>query len=248
MSSSLSSVNPFHAGYIMHYTPDYSSILFNWPAGLYLLSMYLQVGWKTVNWIYCRTPMARTLMALSPWLARTIIVVPKVNFMHNPVFHPGWLELPLARTIFHCSKPVWVIEVLLYIAFKTPSFISKIFFRDLFFLIFESDFKYIWFLWKNPTPTMNLVVWSADNHCKQFRPRSGSTKCWAWSESKLFDTLIVSWNNFGKRSLEKYHQATFFMPPLFVECGRALSVAHVRPSVCPSVRASVRPSVRPSFR
>ena len=31
-----------------------------------------------------------------------------------------------------------------------------------------------------------------------------------------------------------------FMPPLLVECGRALSVAHVR--------ASVRPSVRPLFR
>ena len=31
-----------------------------------------------------------------------------------------------------------------------------------------------------------------------------------------------------------------FMPPLFVECGRALSVAHVRPSVHPSVRPSFR--------
>ena len=27
----------------------------------------------------------------------------------------------------------------------------------------------------------------------------------------------------------------FFMPPLFVECGRALSVAHVRPCVLPFV-------------
>ena len=42
--------------------------------------------------------------------------------------------------------------------------------------------------------------------------------------------------------------ALLIMPPLFVESGRALSVAHVRPSVRPSVRASVRPSVRPSFR
>ena len=40
------------------------------------------------------------------------------------------------------------------------------------------------------------------------------------------------------------HSHAFIMPLLFVECGRALSVAHVRPSVCPSVR----PSVRPSFR
>ena len=27
--------------------------------------------------------------------------------------HPGWVELPLARTIFHGPKPVWAIEVLL---------------------------------------------------------------------------------------------------------------------------------------
>ena len=34
---------------------------------------------------------------------------------------------------------------------------------------------------------------SADNLCKQFGPRSGTvtTKCWAWSGSKLFDTLMV---------------------------------------------------------
>ena len=35
------------------------------------------------------------------------------------------------------------------------------------------------------------------------------------------------------------------MPPLFVECGRALSVAHVRPSVRPSVRPCVRPCILP---
>ena len=33
------------------------------------------------------------------------------------------------------------------------------------------------------------------------------------------------------------------MPPLFVECGRALSVAHVRPSVRPCVRPCVLPFV-----
>ena len=37
--------------------------------------------------------MVRTLMAHSPWLARTIIMVPKGHFVHNP-------SLPLARTIF----------------------------------------------------------------------------------------------------------------------------------------------------
>ena len=31
------------------------------------------------------------------------------------MFQPGWLELPLARTIFHGPKPVRAIEVLLYL-------------------------------------------------------------------------------------------------------------------------------------
>ena len=30
------------------------------------------------------------------------------------IIQPGWLELPMARTIFHCPKPVQAIEVLLY--------------------------------------------------------------------------------------------------------------------------------------
>ena len=38
------------------------------------------------------------------------------------------------------------------------------------------------------------------------------------------------------------------MPPPFVECGRALDVAHVRPSVRACVRASFCASVRPSFK
>ena len=49
--------------------------------------------------------MVRTLMAHSPGLAKTIIMVPTGHSMHNP---------PLARTIFHGPKPVQVIEILLY--------------------------------------------------------------------------------------------------------------------------------------
>ena len=45
--------------------------------------------------------MAQTLMAHLPRLARTDIMVPTGHFMH-----PRWLELPLARTIFHGPKPV----------------------------------------------------------------------------------------------------------------------------------------------
>ena len=36
-----------------------------------------------------------------------------------------------------------------------------------------------------------LLVSSANKICKLFGLRSGLTKCWAWSGSKLFDTLIV---------------------------------------------------------
>ena len=39
--------------------------------------------------------------------------------------------------------------------------------------------------------TLCLLVSPADNLCKQFGPRSGPTKCQAWSGYKLFDTLMV---------------------------------------------------------
>ena len=51
-------------------------------------------------------------MAHSPWLARTIIMVPTIVILC--IIHPRWLELPLARTIFHGPKPVPAIEVSLY--------------------------------------------------------------------------------------------------------------------------------------
>ena len=35
------------------------------------------------------------------------------------------------------------------------------------------------------------LVSSADNYCKQFEPRPGPTKCWAWSGSKQFDTYGI---------------------------------------------------------
>ena len=46
-------------------------------------------------------------MAHSSVLARTIITVILC------IIHPGWLELPLARTILDGPKPVRAIEVLL---------------------------------------------------------------------------------------------------------------------------------------
>ena len=39
--------------------------------------------------IYSRTPMSQTLMAYSPGLARTIIMVPPGHFMHNQPWMSG---------------------------------------------------------------------------------------------------------------------------------------------------------------
>ena len=37
--------------------------------------------------------------------------------------------------------------------------------------------------------SLYLLVSSADNFCKQFWPRAEPTKCFAWSGSKLFDSI-----------------------------------------------------------
>ena len=49
-----------------------------------------------------------------------------------------------------------------------------------------------WIRWKKITLYLLVTIFlPADNPHKQFGPRSGPTKCRAWSESKLFDTLMV---------------------------------------------------------
>ena len=47
--------------------------------------------------------------------------------------------------------------------------------------------------------TLSLLVSSADNLSKQSEPRSGPTKCRAWSVSKLFDTLMVFLKEFFEK-------------------------------------------------
>ena len=61
-----------------------------------------------------------------------------------------------------------------------------------------------------PTLTLCLLGLSADNLCKQFGLGSGSTKCRAWSGSKLFDTLMVFLKDFflKKNDFEKTLQTT----------------------------------------
>ena len=39
----------------------------------------------------------------------------------------------------------------------------------------------------------------ADNFCKQFWPRSGPTKCPAWSGSNLFETQMVFLKEFSEK-------------------------------------------------
>ena len=57
--------------------------------------------------------------------------------------------------------------------------------------------------------TLNLLVPSADNFCKQFGPRSGPTNGRAWSGFKLFDTLMVFLKEFfEKADFERNQQTT----------------------------------------
>ena len=58
------------------------------------------------------TSLTQTLMAHSPGLARTIIMVPLGHFMHNPSWMAG---ATLSKNNFYGSKPVQAIEVLLLI-------------------------------------------------------------------------------------------------------------------------------------
>ena len=61
-------------------------------------------------------------------------------------------------------------------------------------LTFEESQQTTWNTWKIITQnakTLCLLVSPADNLCKQFGPKSGRTKCQAWSGSELFDNQIV---------------------------------------------------------
>ena len=59
------------------------------------------------------------------------------------------------------------------------------------------------------TLTYYLLVWSADNLCKQFGPIPGPTKCLVWSGSNLFDTQVVFLKEFiEKVDFEKNQQMT----------------------------------------
>ena len=44
----------------------------------------LDIALYQIYKLWASTSMGPTLMAHSPWLARTIIMVPKGHFMHNP--------------------------------------------------------------------------------------------------------------------------------------------------------------------
>ena len=66
-----------------------------------------------MKYTYSRTSIVQTLMAHLPGLARTIIMVHSLHVVLGKI-HPGWVELPLARTNFHGPKLVQAIEVLLY--------------------------------------------------------------------------------------------------------------------------------------
>ena len=63
--------------------------------------------------------------------------------------------------------------------------------------------------------THYLLVSSADNFCKQIGPRSGSTKHWAWSGSKLFDTDGIP--DLGPICLQRLWVGKEFSEAIFIE-------------------------------
>ena len=55
-------------------------------------------------------------------------------------------------------------------------------------------------IYKKEIYSFYLLVLSADNFCKHFRPRSGLMEGQAWSVSKLFDTLVIFLKEFFQKS------------------------------------------------
>ena len=76
--------------------------------------------------------------------------------------------------------------------------------------IHEAGLIRFWYLSPIYSLTLYLLVSSADTFCKQFGPRSGPTRCWVYSVSKLFDILIVFLKEFFKKKnyFEKNQQTT----------------------------------------
>ena len=71
----------------------------------------MYIATQCIQELLVRLLMARTLMAHSPSLARTIIMVHTGNFMHNLPWMHGWLELLFFMVPW---KPFRAIEALLY--------------------------------------------------------------------------------------------------------------------------------------
>ena len=123
--------------------------------------------------------------------------------------HPGWLELSLARTIFHGPKPVQAIEVLLY---KINTILYFIF-----CLIITSShlaLKTVWILisWLLQKPA------DLDLHCFQEKPADQDPYClqeliYIWFhtvfESNLFKHSKVLANLFFRTSKFFYGQVHF---------------------------------------
>ena len=75
------------------------------------------------------------------------------------------------------------------------------------FHCFKIRIKYVWKIIISFLASGNLS--SADNHCKQFGPRSGPTECWSWSGSRLLDTLMVFLKEFFEKvNFDKNQQTT----------------------------------------
>ena len=82
----------------------------------------------------------------------------------------------------------------------------------------------------NKWKVLILILSSADNFCKQFGPRSGRTKCWAWSGNKLLDTLMVFLKEFFEKvDFEKNQRTTKSMKNF--PGGKELNIPGLEPAL-----------------
>ena len=95
------------------------------------------------------------------------------------------------------GETVWLCRLILGLAGYLISTKSHV--LALILSILLCSVHYILFKWNELFPSYWRLLSPAHNLCKQFWPRSGLTKCQAWSGSKLFNTLMILLKEFFEK-------------------------------------------------
>ena len=117
----------------------------------------------------------------------------------------------------HCYNSVYLFAVYLFASCEVAEYTGWSSFT---LYLSTSDLSY---LESGKKLTLNLPVSSADNFCKLFGARSGPTTCRAWSDSKLFNALMVVLKEFEEKDdLEKKSQMTNTCMAIYTACNLEL--------------------------